>query len=84
MPSLTLATTIPPIAIPTYDPIALINNATQAIQVLEILIDIAKADAGVNAVTVPGVGLGLGSNNALVRTLLAAFFPLFQEFVDMD
>lgn len=42
----------------------------------------AKADGGVNAVTVPGVGVGVGSNDALVQTLLAAFFPLLSEFVE--
>lgn len=51
---------------------------------LEILIDVAKADPGVSAVTVPDVGMGLGSNDALVRTLLAAFFSLFSEFVNAE
>ena len=41
-----------------------------------------KADAGVSAVTVPGVGVGVGSNSALVRTLLGAFLPLMGEFVE--
>lgn len=75
---------MPPLSTPTYDPSALLTNATKAIEVLEILIDIAKADTGVNAVTVPGVGVGVGNNNALVQKLLAAFFPLFNEFVDTD
>lgn len=75
---------MPPFATPTYDPASLLANATKAIEVLEILIDIVKADAGVNAVTVPGVGSGVGNNNALVQMLLAAFFPLFDGFVDTD
>ena len=41
-----------------------------------------KTDAGVSAVTVPGVGIGVGSSSALVRTLLGAFFPLMEEFVE--
>lgn len=74
-------------AAPTYDPASLLANATKAIEVLEILIDIAKADTGgggggVNAVTVPGVGSGVGDSGALVRTLLGAFLPLFGGFVD--
>lgn len=76
-------------AAPTYDPASLLANATKAIEVLEILIDIAKASSsggggggGVNAVTVPGVGSGVGDSGALVRTLLGAFLPLFSGFVD--
>lgn len=39
---------------------------------------------GVNKVSVPGVGVGVGSDNELVRTLLEAFFPLLEQFVDVD
>ena len=75
---------MPPLATPTYDAAALLANATKAIEVLEILIDVLKADAGVNAVAVPGVGVGVGSDNALVQTLLGAFLPLFSGFVDLE
>jgi len=69
----TLPTSVPsaaPITSPDIDREAFLANATTAVQVLEVLITVLKGDSGdVLAVSIPEVGMSIGSNNELAELL---------------
>ncbi|KAL9030310.1 MAG: hypothetical protein Q9196_001560 [Gyalolechia fulgens] len=64
-------------AVPVNDPTKLLGNITQAIQILEIVAIILGAQGGnsLNLGSLP-VGVGLGSGNPLIRTLLSLVITL--------
>lgn len=69
----TLPTSVPSAALitsPDIDREAFLANATTAVQVLEVLITVLKGDSGdVLAVSIPEVGMSIGSNNELAELL---------------
>lgn len=60
----------------TADPNVLLNKATTAVQVVQVIAAVLRQDSGVGTISIPGVGVGLGSNNELVRALIGVVHTL--------
>ena len=70
-----------PSIVPAMNVLDVIQNATTAIQLIELAITVLKADTGVSAVTIPGVGQGVSSDNELVEVLFSLAEGLPSEAV---